>query len=362
MNRDELLERYATGERNFSGVDLRNPELAGIVLKTIQQVYGGYNQGIDLRRVSLERIDLSHAILYDARLEGANLSHANLSAAFLRRVDFAQANLVSANFCGADLKYADFMGANLSNANLTEADLSGEIQFTGANLRDANLERANLEYAHLDWANLVQTRLTEANLKYARITDTNLCGSDLTRADLSRAGLSYVNLRGSNLAYANLSGALLNGADLMSVDLSTVELTGIKRRGSNLILTTCPTNPDDVELVKKLRQQSQIGFYSDGDYSFTFFLWEVPGKETITIQDILEWGEYRTRTACKVHDLSSYFSNPEDTAVYEENLTDIKLYFLSEGQDDVNKGVDIYVIGKTPSGNFAGCSAQPAWT
>lgn len=360
MNRDELLEQYAKGERNFSGVDLRNPELAGIDLN--QHVHGLYNQGIDLRQVSLERIDLSHAILYDARLEGANLSHANLSAAFLRRVNFAGANLVSANFCKADLKYAGFMGANLSNADLTEADLSGDTAFTGANLRDANLEGANLEYAYLDYANLVQTRLTAANLKYARIRDTTLRGSNLTRANLSLAELSYVDFRGSNLAYANLSGALLNGADLMGVDLSTVELTEIKRRGSNLILTTCPTNLNDVKLVEKLRQHSQIGFRSDGDYSFTFFLWEVPGQETITIQNILEWGQYQTKTAYEVHDLSSYFRNPEDTAVYEENLTDTKLYLLSEGQDDVEAGVDIYVIGKTPSGNFAGVSAQPAWT
>jgi hypothetical protein len=35
---------------------------------------------------------------------------------------------------------------------------------------------------------------------------------------------------------------------------------------------------------------------------------------------------------------------------------------LSEGEDSVFNRVDVYVIGKTPAGNFAGCSAQPAWT
>lgn len=44
MNEEELLKRYAAGDRNFSGVDLRNPELAGKDLKKIPPFGGNYNQ------------------------------------------------------------------------------------------------------------------------------------------------------------------------------------------------------------------------------------------------------------------------------------------------------------------------------
>ncbi|MBN3923760.1 pentapeptide repeat-containing protein, partial [Nostoc sp. NMS4] len=50
MNRDELLKRYAAGERDFSGVDLSRANL----------------YGIDLSSANLSRANISHANLGDA--------------------------------------------------------------------------------------------------------------------------------------------------------------------------------------------------------------------------------------------------------------------------------------------------------
>lgn len=362
MNREELIEKYAAGERDFSNLDLRNPDLAGVDLTNIKPVYGDYAKGINLSDICLEGIDLSRSILYGARLDNAKLSNANLCSMFARRATFDKVNLIGANLSLADCKQSDFRMANLSNANLSQADLSGDSDFHFTNLSNANLSNANLEAAHLNYADLSCTCLVDANLRYASISDTSICSSNLTRANLHKAELSYTDLRGSNLTHTNLSGALLNSVDLMGVDLSTVDLTGVKYRGSNLILTTAITNTSDREIVSRLRTESQIGFYSDGDYSDSFFLWEIEGKDTVTIEDILEWGTYQTETAYEVHDLSKYFRKPEDIAVYEETLIDTKIYLISEGETRVFNGVDIYVIGKTPTGNFAGYYSQPAWT
>jgi Pentapeptide repeats (8 copies) len=259
------------------------------------------------------------------------------------------------NFVGAD-----FLGADLSNASLIEADFSGETQFTGANLSNAILDRANLEYAHFAWANLYNISMVRANLKYATISNTSLRFSNLTGSDLSHSELSYTDLRGSNLENVNLSGAYLDSADLMSIDLSTVNLTGVRRRGSNLILSVGPTNIIDKQIVRRLREEGQIKFPCDGDYSPAFLFWEIPRKNTITIQDILEWGEYGSRTTYEVHDFRDYFGHAiDETVVYEETLVSPQVYLISGEKDELFRGEEIYIIGKTPSGNFAGACYKP---
>ena len=84
MTVQELLARYAAGERNFSNADLRNADLG------------------------------------DAYLRGANLDGADLSNA-----DFSNADLGDADLRGADLRGADLRGANLVGANLTNCTILG---------------------------------------------------------------------------------------------------------------------------------------------------------------------------------------------------------------------------------------------
>jgi hypothetical protein len=86
----------------------------------------------------------------------ANLSGANLSGANLRWADLRGANLRWANLSGADMYGANLRGADLSGANLREADLYG------ANLRWANLREADLSGADLSGANMYGADLREA--------------------------------------------------------------------------------------------------------------------------------------------------------------------------------------------------------
>lgn len=304
MDADELRRRYKAGERDFSGANLRR-----------------------------------------IRIDDYNLS------------------LSGVIFQGADLREAEFRGVNLSDANFVDANLFNAY-LTGVDLRGADLRRANLESVYISWADLRNVNLQAANLKYARISETCIAGANLQNADLSQAELSYNNFINANFNHANLSGATLNGNDFMGVDLNSVQLTGVKRRGANLILSTVPKNPADLEVVEKLRKVSGIGVYSDGDYSTTFFLWEVPDKETITIQDIIEWGDYSENRAFEERDFWAYYSDLEYRETFSKNVSDIKMYFISEGfgYDEVSGAVDVYIVGKTQSGNFAGCSAQVGWT
>ena len=66
MTKEELLTRYAAGERDFSEAEL---------------------YGVDLSGADLQGINLSDARLFGANLSGANLKYANLDYASLYGVN-----------------------------------------------------------------------------------------------------------------------------------------------------------------------------------------------------------------------------------------------------------------------------------
>jgi uncharacterized protein YjbI with pentapeptide repeats len=130
MDAEELVRRYAAGERDFAGVDLSRAYL------TIDP-NGEYGEPLGH---DLGGINLSGASLYRARLTACNLSNANLSGADLR-ADLTLVNLTGANLTGADLSDAYLNEAILVGANLTRAKLLN-TEMSGADLTDANLRDA----------------------------------------------------------------------------------------------------------------------------------------------------------------------------------------------------------------------------
>jgi uncharacterized protein YjbI with pentapeptide repeats len=119
---EELLERYAAGERDFSNCR-----------------FWGDNE---LRGANLQGIILVNSDLSEHDLSGANLSGANLSGAGLEQAGFENANLSGANLSGAFLNQAQFIGANLTGAYLINACDIEFANFCKANLTDAILRNA----------------------------------------------------------------------------------------------------------------------------------------------------------------------------------------------------------------------------
>ncbi|MBD2356102.1 pentapeptide repeat-containing protein [Tolypothrix sp. FACHB-123] len=148
---DEILRRYAIGERNFVNVNLRCAVLTSVKLL-----------GINISYAKLNFANLSQANLSQANLTAADFSQANLS-----KSDLNKASLIRANFTGANLQEASLQGANLSNANFTEANLTG-ADFTGANLYLADLRGANFHSCNLSGANLKGAKIIESELAFAK--------------------------------------------------------------------------------------------------------------------------------------------------------------------------------------------------
>ncbi|HEY9825842.1 MAG TPA: pentapeptide repeat-containing protein [Stenomitos sp.] len=89
MNRTQIQEKYAAGDRNFQEFDLSGVDLSGL----------------DLRHADFRGSDLYGAKLMDSLLTNANLSgNTNLAYADLRGSDLSHSNLSGANLEGARLE------------------------------------------------------------------------------------------------------------------------------------------------------------------------------------------------------------------------------------------------------------------
>ncbi|NJL51973.1 MAG: pentapeptide repeat-containing protein [Hydrococcus sp. SU_1_0] len=127
MTAEELIIRYAAGERNFAGItlstyDIEKGDFRGISL-----------QGINLRGADLSEAPLHGVDLTDADLTGVILESASLEGAILRKAKLYSANL----FCCC-LVEADLTDAIMSRMNATCAN------FRGARLPSYGFERAIL--------------------------------------------------------------------------------------------------------------------------------------------------------------------------------------------------------------------------
>ena len=101
---EEVIRRYARGERRFTDMDLSG---------------------------SLEISNFEGATLVDSVFEGSELLDANFTGADLRNASFRRCGIKLANFQNADLRGACFEEASVEATNFERAKYNGD-EFVGA--------------------------------------------------------------------------------------------------------------------------------------------------------------------------------------------------------------------------------------
>jgi uncharacterized protein YjbI with pentapeptide repeats len=159
---EELLARYADGERNFRGIELIQSE--GIPQEASIDLEGAILRDINLRGADLCRADLCRADLTEADLFGVSLRLAWLKNAIIR-----DANLYSANLRWCDLTESDLRGTKLDYMNATSAIFCGANidGFEYAILINTNFRDARI-FPNIIWSygNFVyQTTMPDGTIK-----------------------------------------------------------------------------------------------------------------------------------------------------------------------------------------------------
>ena len=244
--RDLFYKRYADGERDFTGIDLRNIHRCSGMLNEINlcraNLQGNYMCGSMLFQANLSGANMEGTDLSNSYIINANLSGANLKEAKLRNADLTEANLSGANLTRADLRGADLTRADLSGANLTKVRISEETIFYKTILPDCKSEE--FHFRVIEGEELLKS-YARGKMEFSRmvIYRANLRGANLEGIDLRRTKFKYVNLSGANLRFADLSGAKFIHCNLSHADLFCSihdgtqfiysDLRGVQRRGVN---------------------------------------------------------------------------------------------------------------------------------
>jgi uncharacterized protein YjbI with pentapeptide repeats len=141
---DELLERYADGERNFAGIKLVHYGLYGFR----RSKHSGLDlDGVVLRDINLRGADLRNVYLIGADLTGSDLGGICLESCCLGGAIIRNANLRAACLDWSAFDNADLRGSNLDHMNASCANFPG-VQI-GA-FEYAVLARTYLKDAHTD--------------------------------------------------------------------------------------------------------------------------------------------------------------------------------------------------------------------
>lgn len=139
MTAEELLERYAAGERKFLrknlvGLELNNVNLSGSAFDYGEirdtNLRGACLHGISMGSAGFFRCDLEEADLEGSSLEG--IIDSNLRGANLNKCYFMSEGVIrNCNLEGATLRKAKLMDFLIEKTSLRNADLEG---MTGAGL------------------------------------------------------------------------------------------------------------------------------------------------------------------------------------------------------------------------------------
>lgn len=166
MTAEELLERYAAGERDFAGVDLHGVDLSNAVLR-----------GINLDRADLSGVNFSNTDLSGAY--GKNLSR-RLNEETLKNTTYP--GKYSSSGLGKPLgSYTCIRYAVLCNANFRDADI-GHVDFSRSNLSFANFIQVDSDRVIFDYACLFCAVLEEG-MRIGRFEGANVEGTILENAE-----------------------------------------------------------------------------------------------------------------------------------------------------------------------------------
>ncbi|MHC0061636.1 nuclease A inhibitor family protein [Nostoc sp. UIC 10890] len=126
------------------------------------------------------------------------------------------------------------------------------------------------------------------------------------------------------------------------------------------------------EITEKLKQASDgLLMISESEYPFEVFLWSNQAQEPMTAQKLLQLAGHPQETSVEEVELDYFFRNCAQekewhdeiqqqnvpkfkslVKILQDTFTDIKVYRIGT----IN--IDVYIVGKTPSGDLAGISTK----
>ncbi len=234
LQKDEILQRYQDGERNFShcvslSQDFSNMNLAGANFKRAKLI------GSTFANANLEGASFVGAELSLTCFSGANLKGANFSLATITGANFTCAYTEDTNFAGAAQSPAKDYGEKkktdvktvLDEYSKGKRDFSSIIianaDFGGKKLNGIILKNSVLQNSNFSWCDL-----TNADISNADLMNGFFIGATLRNTNFSKAYMYFTTIRDSHLEDTNFEEADLSWCDISGANLACAKIAGTK--------------------------------------------------------------------------------------------------------------------------------------
>lgn len=199
---DEIVKRYQAGERNFTGIELRNTLIDYTCFMDVDFSRTDFQESMFRVNYSINT-NFSCANLqstFNGFLINCNLSNANLREANLRSTRSIGVNLSGADLTGADLRGTQLIGTNLGNADLTGIKIDEGTIFCNTTMPDGRIETNSPKV--IDAQELLK-RYADGERDFRCLI--------LHQVDLSGVNLQGINLCGAYFSNVNLQDTILEG-------------------------------------------------------------------------------------------------------------------------------------------------------
>jgi uncharacterized protein YjbI with pentapeptide repeats len=174
ITQDELLSRYAAGERNFSAVNIKRDWTIDQNVKRIKTLYF---RDVDLQGINLSGSDLRWTYFTRCNLSGANLSGVNLNGGSFYEANLERATAVGIILSNCTIKLSNFRYADLTGACLYRSDCIC-VDFTGSDMSYSSLTQCR----HLDGSDFSKVDLEMATLIGVNFSKADIRGFDIEDA------------------------------------------------------------------------------------------------------------------------------------------------------------------------------------
>ena len=391
MDVEELRQRYKDGERDFSGIELRDVDLSGIDLSDVI-----------FHRAKLINVDLSNSKLWKADLSEADLSGSNLTNANLWK-----ANLRNAILTNTDLSYTNSTGADFIGTNIEAAlNLASYYSFVVDESKNKNIELL-IELRNLTLRIYHRYNSEGSSDYYIFLWDTALRGDFTLEKFLKAAGflveVDSIDLLEGKFNIEEFSFILQDIKQyIVNREYFNLEVDGRFDFGPIPVLIgntqagdwigICPIfdidRYDDEEigriqdnasrkieykpLISGLKNLEDVEIFSEKlDYTFLEGIaWEIAETRNNLIHNLLKssnmmrffsdyeqafgkegfFGEnddYQNEDSLERQETNKKLSN-----IIKTRFNDIKIYWLSDVE------VDVYIIGKIETGDWIGINTK----
>ena len=229
MTLQELLTRYETGLRDFSGskiINSKDSPVEGLVLDGTDfknsDLSGVYVNGATFKGADFSGSKLNQTTFFSVDLTGANLTSADMTKAY-----FAHVNFRLARFTGSILQESVFQNCDLEDADFTSVEATSTFAFRNCRMNGANLSGLHLQECSLFSCDLSGANLRDTDFYKSYLADSVFRGASLRRSRLYRAVLTNANFTGTDLQEADLTRSSVSGSIFVQTNLDDANLEAI---------------------------------------------------------------------------------------------------------------------------------------